>query len=125
VWEEVGRPVPSNETSLVVRLNEQLLLTGDASEMATGRMLRRGWDLRAAVLAAPHHGKWNEHLPGLFAQTRATILLVSASEGYYSRKTIEAFPGAVFVTDRDGAIEATLSDPPRVRTFLGKGARDE
>ncbi|MBI4575858.1 MAG: ComEC/Rec2 family competence protein [Planctomycetes bacterium] len=67
-----------NDGSLVALLDwrgSRLLLTGDLQREGIGQLLASGWDLRAAVLQVPHHGRAEPALRGLLDRVRPRLAL--------------------------------------------------
>jgi len=120
-WEKWGREVPANETSIVMRIEGRVLLTGDIEERGAAELLALGDALVTEVLMVPHHGKKHGLHRALAAAVAPRIALVSAPEGYYAPEVVEFLEGAcrVFRTGRDGCVELTLrGDTAEVHTFL-------
>jgi len=106
VWEKFGRDVPPNETSIVVRA-AGVLLPGDVEERGVEELLTLP-DLRARVLVLPHHGKYFRQHEEFVRRVAAETIIVSASEGYFSPRVIDALPVKPLITGREGAIEKLL-----------------
>jgi competence protein ComEC len=106
VWEKFGRAVPANETSLVVRA-AGVLLPGDVEERGVEELLALP-DLRARVLVLPHHGKYFRQHEEFVRRVGPETVIVSASEGYFSSRVVEALPVPPLITGRVGAVEKLL-----------------
>lgn len=106
VWEKFGRAVPPNETSIVLRA-AGVLFPGDIEERGVEELLTLP-DVRARRLVMPHHGKmFRQHLEFVRRVAPETIF-VSAPEGYYSAKVVDALPVRPRITGLEGAIEMSL-----------------
>lgn len=105
-WEKFGRPVPPNETSIVLRA-AGVLLPGDIEERGVEEVLTL-LDLRARVLVMPHHGKFFKQHEEFVRRVAPETVIVSAPEGYYRREVIDALPVTPRITGREGAIEIIL-----------------
>jgi competence protein ComEC len=117
---EVLAPLPppfegDNNNAAVLRLDDRnisALFTGDIEREAEERLVRRGANLRAAILKIAHHGSQTSTTPLFLKTVRPQIALVSS--GRYNRFGHPA-PGVlqrlskagvpVLRTDLDGAIE--------------------
>src|SRR5690606_9920202 len=79
-------PYLRNEASCVLRISTAhgaMLLPGDIGEVIEQRLLREGDDLRAEVVAVPHHGSGTSSSPAFVSATGARLALVAA--GYRNR----------------------------------------
>ena len=56
----------------------------------------------------PHHGKFFRQHQEFVRRVAPEAILVSAPEGYFSSKVIDALPGTPRITGREGAIEIRL-----------------
>jgi competence protein ComEC len=106
VWEKFGRAVPPNETSIVLRA-AGVLFPGDIEERGVEELLALP-ELRARWLLMPHHGKLFRQHQEFVRRVGPESILVSAPEGYFSAKVIDALPVAPRITGREGAIEIML-----------------
>jgi competence protein ComEC len=117
VWEKIGREVPPNEMSIVLRAGG-LLLTGDIEELGVEELLTQ--DPRADVWVVPHHGKYHRAHRELAERVGARAAIVPGPEPYASQRVLGdlARRGGVYVTGTTGTVEIDLAaDGPRVRTF--------
>jgi len=106
VWEKFGRAVPPNETSIVLRA-AGVLFPGDIEERGVEELLTLP-DVRARWLVLPHHGKFFRQHAEFVRRVAPDTILVSAPQGYFSTKVIDALPVAPHITGREGAIEMRL-----------------
>ncbi|MBV8882357.1 MAG: ComEC/Rec2 family competence protein [Planctomycetaceae bacterium] len=106
VWEKFGRPVPPNETSIVLRA-AGVLFPGDIEERGVEELFTLP-DLRARWLLLPHHGKYYKQHEELVRRVNPDVILVSAPEGYSSSKVLNALPFPPRLTGREGAMEIQL-----------------
>ncbi len=106
VWEKFARTVPVNETSIVLRA-AGVLFPGDIEERGVEELLTLP-DVRARWLVMPHHGKFFRQHQELVRRVGPETVLVSAPEGYFSSKVIDALPVRTRITGREGAIEIPL-----------------
>ena len=106
VWEKFGRTVPPNETSIVLRAAD-VLFPGDIEERGVEELLALP-DVRARWLLMPHHGKFFRQHREFVRRVGPETILVSAPEGYFSAKVIDALPRPPRLTGREGAIEIRL-----------------
>jgi competence protein ComEC len=106
VWEKFGAPVADNETSIVLRAGGALF-TGDIEERGAEELLTLP-DLRARVLVMPHHGKHFKQHRELVARVAPERILVSAPQGYFDKRVIDALPVPPDITGRRGAIEIII-----------------
>ena len=116
-------PVPTglsrNDASLVVRIEagaRRVLLPGDISERAERAMLASGADLRADVLALPHHGSRTSSSAAFLAAVGARIAIASAPcwgrfEMPHERvqQRVRETEAALGWTGRDGAVFVALN----------------
>jgi competence protein ComEC len=105
-WEKFGRPVPPNETSVVLRA-AGVLFTGDVQDRGVEELLTLP-DLRARILVMPHHGKYFERHEEFVRRVAPETIVVSAPEGYYSPRVVGGLPVPALITGRDGAVEKLL-----------------
>ncbi|HZF00087.1 MAG TPA: ComEC/Rec2 family competence protein [Planctomycetota bacterium] len=106
VWEKFGREVPPNETSIVLRA-ANVLFPGDIEERGVEELMTLP-EIRAKWLLLPHHGKYFRQHREFVRRVAPEVILVSAPEGYFSPKVLEALPLPPRVTGREGAIEIPL-----------------
>jgi competence protein ComEC len=106
VWEKFGRAVAPNETSIVLRA-AGVLFPGDIEERGVEELLSLR-DVRARWLLMPHHGKFFRQHQEFVRRVAPEKILVSAPEGYFSSKVIDALPLPPRITGRTGAIEIQL-----------------
>ena len=57
----------------------------------------------------PHHGKFFRQHQEFVRQVAPEVILVSAPEGYFSSKVIDALPFPPRITGREGALEIPLN----------------
>lgn len=105
-WEKFGRPVPPNETSIVLRAGG-VLFPGDIQDRGVEELLTLP-DLRARVLVLPHHGKYFERHQEFVRRVGAEMIVVGAPEGYYSPRVVDALPVPALITGREGCVEKLL-----------------
>jgi competence protein ComEC len=105
-WEKFARPTPPNETSIVLRA-AGVLFPGDIEERGVEELLTLP-DVRARWLVMPHHGKLFRQHQEFVRRVDPQSILVSAPEGYFSPKVIDALPLPPRITGREGAIEIHL-----------------
>ncbi len=82
LWPVAGKDIPTNETSLVLRVvfeGKTILLPGDIEEIAQSELLKNPAQLKCDVLVLPHHGGWSKTLPEFVAAADPEIILVSNS----------------------------------------------
>ena len=103
-----------NDNSLALRARwgqSTVLLVGDLEKAGEDRLLRRGGDLRATVLAVGHHGSNTSSSAPFLRAVSPRIALVSV--GRYNRdklparaalERLEGAGAALFRTDLDGAL---------------------
>lgn len=118
-----GKPLSNNETSLILRVTDSgasFLLTGDAECLETASLLESGADLRAEVLAVPHHGNANPLMGELLRATGARLAVVSAGRGKVAvAAQLEAAGVEYFLTASHGAVTFIAGENGmRVTTFL-------
>jgi competence protein ComEC len=106
VWEKFARTVPPNETSIVLRA-AGVLFPGDIEERGVEELLSLP-DVTARWLLMPHHGKFFRQHQEFVRRVAPGEILVSAPEGYFSAKVIDALPRPPRLTGREGAIEIHL-----------------
>ena len=98
-----------NDTSLVLRVAEKVLLTGDVELAGQVELMREtaAEKLRAEVMVLPHHGATPDSLRALLAKVNADITICSSgklSDGRQA-KLAEIIQGTRFWhTYRDGAV---------------------
>ncbi len=106
VWEKFGHDVAPNETSIVLRAGG-VLLPGDVEERGVDELFTLE-DLRAEVLVMPYHGKFFRQHEEFVRRVAPRTIIVSAPEGYFSPRVIDALPVKPRLTGREGAIEIVL-----------------
>jgi competence protein ComEC len=122
-WEKYGGTVRENESSVVLRLDGRVLVTGDIEERGTLELLELKEALATPVLVVPHHGKGQDLHRALALAVSPRIALVSAPEGYFSQDVVGNLERTcrVYRTGRDGCIEMTLrGETTEIRTFQGR-----
>jgi competence protein ComEC len=129
--EELG--LNPNDKSLVLKLDYQgksFLLAGDLENAGEDKVvLREGSSLKSEVLLVPHHGSRTSCSSAFLEHVRPRLCVISAGAGnafgFPSLEVLKRLEGtgcAVFRTDRDGAVEMTLSpEGCAVRTFRRSG----
>lgn len=105
-WKKFGRPAPANETSIVLRAGD-VLFPGDVQDRGVEELLALP-DLQARLLVMPHHGKYFERHEEFVRRVAPEAVVVSAPEGYYSPRVVQALPVPVFMTGREGCVEKLL-----------------
>jgi competence protein ComEC len=110
-----------NDRSLVVRIEvagRRVLLPGDLEAAGEAQLVAGGADLRAEVLALPHHGSRTSSTAGFLAAVAPTVALVSAPcRGRFAmphgevRDRARAADASLWWTGRDGAVLIGLGDP--------------
>ncbi|MBI2933065.1 MAG: DNA internalization-related competence protein ComEC/Rec2 [Planctomycetes bacterium] len=123
VWAKFGGETAANDTSIVMRLEGRVLVTGDIEERGTEELLTFGDALGTEVLMLPHHGKRQDLHEALAAAVRPRIALVSAPEGYSAAEVVEPLREKceVYTTGRHGCVEICFGpEGARVETFLGR-----
>jgi competence protein ComEC len=109
-WDKLGHRAKDNDTSLIVKItygNISVLLTGDMETKEAQELMQTGIDIRSRILIAPHHGKLSENFQLLAETIMPDIVLVSATEDYYSHLVISKYKelGAkVYITSCSGAV---------------------
>ena len=113
----------ANESSLAIKLiygETSFLFTGDAEKGAEKAMMANGYDLRADVYSAGHHGSVTSNSPGFIAAVSPTYAVISCgrdnSYGHPHKKTLatlEEYGVTVLRTDELGDI-ILLSDGENV-----------
>jgi competence protein ComEC len=104
-----------NNISLVLRVlwhdRPVALLTGDLEKKALRRLIKSGHDLRAEVLALPHHGAASGRLPKLYDIVEPELAVASAGWGnrwsfpnVKVRAALEERSIPLAVTGEDGAV---------------------
>lgn len=124
-WDRFGRKVPTNETSLVLRISDgdrRILLTGDIQEKGTARLLKEMKDIRAEILVAPHHGKSNKRMEELVHAVDPIVTIVPGPRRYASEKTLDILEeeSLLLVTGTSGAIDLEANGERwKVRPYRG------
>ena len=116
---EKADPVDANESSLALKLvygETSFLFTGDAEKSSENAMLADGYNLKADVFSAGHHGSATSNSDGFIAAVSPTYAVVSCgknnSYGHPHKKTLATFEKygvTVLRTDESGDI-VLLSD---------------
>ncbi len=106
VWEKFGRPVPANDTSIVLRA-AGVLFPGDIQDRGVEELLTLP-NLNARVLLMPHHGKMFKQHQELVRRVGPQVIVVSAPRGYSSEKVLTALPFRPRITGEEGAIDIPL-----------------
>ena len=118
-----------NNSSLVLKLrfkNISVLLAGDIGKEAEGRMLRKGYPLRADILKIPHHGSSSSSSPLFLERVKPTYAILSVGERNIGRlphpevlKRYLQLGSKILRTDKNGAITViTDGENIEVKTFL-------
>jgi len=128
LWPPADTPPGSNNNaSLVVRVDvagRRLLFPGDIEASAEAALVTSGADLRADVLALPHHGSRTSSSAPFLAAVAAEVALVSAPCGgryemphpeVVARVRAHGLP--LWWTGRDGALLVGLTSPLHVAGF--------
>ncbi len=122
VWPPPSAPgLSRNDRSLVVRVDvagRRILLAGDVESLAELALLASGADLRADVLALPHHGSRTSSSRALLQRVAAQLAVASAPcRGRFGMPHPEVLARAadahlsVWWTGRDGAVMVGLAEP--------------
>ena len=116
---EKADPDDANESSLALKLvygETSFLFTGDAEKGSENAMLADGYNLKADVFSAGHHGSATSNSDGFIAAVSPTYAVVSCgknnSYGHPHKKTLATFEKygvTVLRTDESGDI-VLLSD---------------
>jgi competence protein ComEC len=128
LWPPVdAAPGSRNDASLVVRVDvagRRLLFAGDVEVGAEAALVARGADLRADLLALPHHGSRTSSSAPFLAAVGAEVALASAPcGGRYAMPhpdvvaRVRAHGLPIWWTGRDGALLVGLSGPLHVSGF--------
>lgn len=114
----------ANESSLALKLvfgGTSFLFTGDAEKASERAMAARGYNLRADVFSAGHHGSSTSNTRGFIEAVSPEFAVIScAADNSYGHphretlKTFEEFGVRVLRTDEEGDI-VFVSDGERVR----------
>jgi len=118
-----------NNSSLVLKLrfkNVSVLLVGDIGKEAEGRMLRKGYPLRADILKIPHHGSSSSSSPLFLERVKPTYAILSVGERNIGRlphpevmKRYLQLGSKILRTDKHGAITVVTDGANiEVKTFL-------
>jgi competence protein ComEC len=118
-----------NNSSLVLKLrfkNISVLLVGDIGKEAEGRMLRKGYSLRADILKIPHHGSSSSSSPLFLERVKPTYAILSVGERNIGRlphpevlKRYLQLGSKILRTDKHGAITVVTDGANiEVKTFL-------
>jgi competence protein ComEC len=133
VWNLTQRKIQNlwdlNNSSLVLKLrfkNVSVLLVGDIGKEAEGRMLRKGYPLRADILKIPHHGSSSSSSPLFLERVKPTYAILSVGERNIGRlphpevmKRYLQLGSRILRTDKHGAITVvTDGENIEVKTFL-------
>ena len=116
-------PDDANESSLAIKLvygETSFLFTGDAEKGSERQMLADGYNLKADVFSAGHHGSSTSNSDGFIAAVSPTYAVISCAKGnsygHPHKKTLATFQKygvTVLRTDEQGSI-VLLSDGRRV-----------
>ena len=118
-----------NNSSLVLKLrfkNVSVLLVGDIGKEAEGRMLRKGYPLRADILKIPHHGSSSSSSSSFLERVKPAYAILGVGERNIGRlphpevlKRYLQLGSKILRTDKHGAI-TVLTDGANieVKTFL-------
>jgi competence protein ComEC len=127
-----ARPGSRNDRSLVVRIDvagQRVLLPGDIEAGAEAELVASGADLRADVLALPHHGSRSSSSVAFLAAVGAGVALVSAPcGGRYAMPHPDVVARArargmsLWWTGPDGALIVGLSRPLHVTGYADPAA---
>ncbi|MBI2901547.1 MAG: ComEC/Rec2 family competence protein [Planctomycetes bacterium] len=111
VWEKYGRAVPSNESSLVLRVGGRILLTGDIEETGVEALLENP-DVAAAVLVVPHHGKSDRRNAELLGRVRPDLAVIPGAEHTASPRTLRELRErcATYAVGTTGALEIDVTN---------------
>jgi len=118
-----------NNSSLVMKLrfkNVSVLLVGDIGKEAEGRVLRKGYPIRADILKIPHHGSSSSSSPLFLERVKPTYAILSVGERNIGRlphpevmKRYLQLGSRILRTDKHGAITVmTDGENIEVKTFL-------
>jgi competence protein ComEC len=118
-----------NNSSLVLKLgfrNISVLLTGDIGNEAEGRMLRKGYPLKADILKIPHHGSSSSSSPIFLEKAKPKYAILSVGERNIGKlprpevlKRYLELGTHLFRTDRQGAITVvTDGEYIEIKPFL-------
>jgi competence protein ComEC len=133
VWDATQMKAPNlrdlNNSSLVMKLrfkNVSVLLAGDIGKEAEGRILRKGYPLRADILKIPHHGSSSSSSPLFLERVKPTYAILSVGERNIGRlphpevlKRYQQLGSRILRTDKHGAIIViTNGENIEIKTFL-------
>ena len=103
-----------NDYSVVVRIvngNNSFLITGDCEKAEEQELLNSGFDLRAKVLKAGHHGSYTSSSASLLDEVKPNYAVISCgkdnSYGHPNDDTVRRlskYANEIYVTARDGDI---------------------
>jgi competence protein ComEC len=107
-------PSQLNNSSLVMKLqfkNVSMLLAGDIEKEAEGRMLRKGYSLKADMIKVAHHGSSSSSSPFFLEKVRPAYAIFSVGERNIGKlphpdvlKRYEQLGSRILRTDKHGAI---------------------
>lgn len=107
----------ANNYSIVIKLeygNNSFLFTGDAEDVSEEEMLAKGFDLRADVLKAGHHGSSSSSTDAFLNAVNPKYAVISVGKdndyGHPHKETLQKFSSKginVYRTDESGTIVAT------------------
>lgn len=129
LWPPAGsEQISSNDDSIVLRLvygSTRILLTGDIERAAEAALVDSGYDLRADVIKAPHHGSRTSSSDVFLEAARPRFAVISAAQrnrfGHPHREVVERYQQrgiTLFETKRDGMITVeTDGISMNVRTY--------
>ncbi len=133
LWNATQRTVQNlldlNNSSLVMKLrfkNVSVLLAADIGKEAEGRMLRKGYPVRADILKIPHHGSSSSSSPLFLERVKPTCAVLSVGKRNIGKlphsdvlKRFSQLGSKIFRTDQHGAITVmTDGENIEVKTFL-------
>ncbi len=84
LWPNKNTPkdISTNDTSLVLRItcdDVSVLIAGDLSESGQSRLVYESGGIKADILLIPHHGGWENSLPGFLEAIQPSHVIVSNS----------------------------------------------
>lgn len=117
-----------NDNSCVLRIQAQhgtVLLTGDIEAAAESWLVEAyGEKLKADVLVAPHHGSQTSSTSAFLKATQPSVILIPAGYrnqfGHPHQEVLQRYRDLYvewFNSAEDGAIEVTVDNRPKVKTW--------
>lgn len=103
-----------NESSLVFKLDDQVLFVGDIGFPTERLLLRQGKDLTATVLKVGHHGSKYSSSPEFIAAVNPKVAVISVGPNNYGHpsdlaiNSLKSAGAQVIRTDQDGTIKLVL-----------------